>query len=113
VSGDRAALEAVCRELQGPMYRLALRMLGDIADAEDATQEILVVIATHLSQFRGDSKLTTWAYTIAARHLFGARTSRAEQRALPVAELGALIDAGLAATDDGSLAEGDVAVLAR
>jgi RNA polymerase sigma factor (sigma-70 family) len=113
VAGDRAALEAVCRELQAPMYRLALRMLGGAQDAEDATQEILVVIATHLSQFRGDSKLTTWAYTIASRHLLGVRRTRAEDRAVPVGELAALIDAGLAATTAQSLPEGDAAVLAR
>lgn len=111
--GDRAALEAVCRALQGPVYRLALRMLGGVQDAEDATQEILVVIATHLAQFRGDSKLTTWAYTIASRHLSGVRKSRHEERALPVDDLARLIDAGLAATTASSLPEGDVAVLAR
>lgn len=112
-AGDRAALEDVCRALQAPMYRLALRILGRVQDAEDAAQEILVVIATHLSQFRGDSKLTTWAYTIATRHLLRARASRAEERAVPVSELAALIDAGLAATTPGSLPEGDVALLAR
>ncbi len=111
--GDRTALEAVCRALQGPVYRLALRMLGGVQDAEDATQEILVVIATHLSQFRGASKLTTWAYTIASRHLLGVRTSRHEERAVPVDELAKLIDAGLTATTSSSLPEGDVAVLAR
>jgi len=111
--GDRTALEMVCRALQGPVYRLALRMLGAVQDAEDATQEILVVIATHLSQFRGNSKLTTWAYTIASRYLLGVRSSRHEERALPVDELARLIDAGLAATTASSLPEGDVAVLAR
>lgn len=40
VAGDRAALEALCRALQGPIYRLAQRMLGHPADAEDCTQEI-------------------------------------------------------------------------
>jgi RNA polymerase sigma factor (sigma-70 family) len=112
-AGDRTALEAVCRALQGPVYRQALRMLGGVQDAEDATQEILVVIVTHLSQFRGDSKLTTWAYTIASRYLLGVRTSRHEERAVPVDELAKLIDAGLAATTASSLPEGDVAVLAR
>src|SRR5262249_35759191 len=96
-----------------PIYRLALRMLGAAHDAEDATQEILVVIATHLSQFRGDSKLMTWAYTIASRHLMRARASRLEERALPGPELAALIDAGLAQSAPNALPEGDVAVLAR
>ena len=113
VTGDRAALEDVCRALQGPIYRLAQRMLGQPRDAEDATQEILVQVVTHLAQFRGDSKLTTWAYTIATRHLLRARASRAEERAVSVEELAAIIDAGVAATHAGALPAGDVKVLAR
>jgi len=112
VTGDRGALEDLCRALQGPIYRLALRMLGGVHDAEDATQEILVVITTHLAQFRGVSKLMTWAYTIASRHLRRAR-SKLEERALPTDELVALIDAGLAMSAPNALPEGDVALLGR
>ena len=38
-----------------------IRMLWHPADAEDATQEILVRIVTHLGSFRGESAFTTWA----------------------------------------------------
>jgi RNA polymerase sigma factor (sigma-70 family) len=114
LTGDRAALEALCRALQGPIYRLAQRMLGHLADAEDATQEILVLVVTHLAQFRGDAKLLTWVYTIAARHLLRARASRAEARAVPVEEVARAIDAGLAITQDATaLTEGEARVLAR
>ena len=47
-AGDRRAAERLLEELQGGVYRLALRMLGHPQDAEDATQEILVVVLTHL-----------------------------------------------------------------
>jgi RNA polymerase sigma factor (sigma-70 family) len=72
--GDRAALEELCRRLQGPMYRLALRFTGQPADAEDAAQEVLVRLVTHLSSFEGRSRFTTWAYTVAVRQLM--RTTR-------------------------------------
>ena len=72
--GDRAALEQLCRRLQGPMYRLALRFTGQPADAEDAAQEVLVRLVTHLSSFEGRSRFTTWAYTVAVRQLM--RTTR-------------------------------------
>lgn len=49
VAGERAALEGVCRAVQASVYRLALRMLGAVEDAEDSTQEILVLVVTHLS----------------------------------------------------------------
>lgn len=72
--GDQVALEELCRRLQGPMYRLALRFTGQPADAEDAAQEVLVRLVTHLSSFEGRARFTTWAYTVAVRQLL--RTAR-------------------------------------
>ena len=76
--GDSVSLEAVCRGVQDLVYRLALRFFSEPADAEDATQEILVKVVTHIGQFDGRSKLTTWVYTIASRHLLRARQGRVE-----------------------------------
>lgn len=56
-------------------------MLGNPRDAEDAAQDILVKVATHLGSFEGRSRLTTWVHAIAARHLLRFRKSRAEDRA--------------------------------
>jgi DNA-directed RNA polymerase specialized sigma24 family protein len=56
--GDRAALEALCRQVQQPIYRLALRFCGDPHDAQDATQEVLIRLVTHLGSFEGRSKFT-------------------------------------------------------
>ncbi|WP_394827086.1 RNA polymerase sigma factor [Pendulispora albinea] len=67
--GDRDALEQLVRGLQDPLYRLALRVLGRTEPARDATQEILVLIVTQLSTFRGESAVRTWAYRIATRYL--------------------------------------------
>lgn len=72
--GDADALQELCRRLQGPVYRLALRFTGQPADAEDAAQEVLVRLVTHLSSFEGRSRFTTWAYTVAVRQLM--RTAR-------------------------------------
>lgn len=114
VAGDRGALEALCRALQGPIYRLAQRMLGHPDDAEDCAQEILVVVVTHLAQYRGEARLLTWVYTIATRHLLRARAARAELRAMPIDDLAQAIDSGLALTRDAvGLAEGEARVLAR
>jgi hypothetical protein len=61
-AGDRAAAERVLEAIQDRVFRLALRMLGHPQDAEDATQEILVVVLTHLGSFRGESALGTWVW---------------------------------------------------
>lgn len=81
VAGDARALGDLFAQLERPVFRLALRMLGDPRDAEDASQDILVKVATHLGTFEGRSRLTTWVHAIAARHLLSLRKSRAEQRA--------------------------------
>ena len=52
------------------MYNLSLRMLMYPADAEDAVQEILIKIITHLSDFRGKSRFTTWSYRVAVKPSF-------------------------------------------
>jgi len=95
VAGDARALRAVCERIQGPVYRLALRMLGHTADAEDATQEIVIQVITRLASFEGRSQLMTWVYTIASRHLLRTR-ARARETARSAEALAAQLDAGMA-----------------
>lgn len=71
--GDLAALDALLRALQGPVFNLALRMLGQREDAADATQEILLKVTTHLASWRGESAFGTWVYSIAGHHLLNHR----------------------------------------
>jgi RNA polymerase sigma factor (sigma-70 family) len=76
--GCKSALEELVRRIQDRIYGLALRALFLPADAEDATQEILIKIITHLADFRGESRFTTWCFRIAANHLLTTRKRRAE-----------------------------------
>ncbi len=68
-AGDKKALETLIAGVQDIVFNLSLRMLGTFADAEDATQDILLKMITHLSSFRGDSSFTTWVFSIAVNHL--------------------------------------------
>lgn len=68
-SGDKKALETLVESVQDIVFNLSLRMLGTFADAEDATQDILLKMITHLSSFRGDSSFATWVFRIAVNHL--------------------------------------------
>jgi len=77
--GRRDALTELIQRVQDPIYRLALRTLFLPADAEDATQEILIKIITHLSAFRGESRFSTWYFRIAANHLLNTHKRRAEK----------------------------------
>jgi RNA polymerase sigma-70 factor, ECF subfamily len=46
------------------LYRGAYRLLGNAADAEDAVQDALLSAYTHLDQFRGQAKMSTWLAAI-------------------------------------------------
>ena len=68
-AGDKDSLETLILSVQDMVFNLSLRMLGTFADAEDATQDILLKMITHLSSFRAESAFTTWVFSIAVNHL--------------------------------------------
>lgn len=63
--GDRDALERLLRDNYDALYRCCRRVVGPGPSAQDATQEALLRIVTHLESFRGNSSFSTWAYRIA------------------------------------------------
>jgi RNA polymerase sigma-70 factor (ECF subfamily) len=65
--GDASALEALLVRYQPHLYRFGLRMCGNVEDAGDVAQESLVSMARSLRDFRGDSSVSSWLYTIARR----------------------------------------------
>lgn len=80
--GDKQALNRLVSALQDEIYGLALRMIANREDAEDATQEILIRLVTHLSQFDFRSKLKTWAYRIAVNYILDVKKSPVERMRL-------------------------------
>ncbi|MGE3446740.1 MAG: RNA polymerase sigma factor [Microbacteriaceae bacterium] len=97
--GDQDALAELIRRLQHPMYRLALRFLGHPHDAQDACQEIMIRIVTHLGSFEGRSKFTTWAYTVATRSLLRTRKRFVESSVQGPEEFAAFLDGGIGDID--------------
>lgn len=93
-AGRLDALEALLRSVQGTVYNLALRMLGRREDAQDATQEILLKVTTHLSGFRGESAFTTWVYRIASNHLLTARMRAKESPLVGFDDFAGKLEAG-------------------
>jgi RNA polymerase sigma factor (sigma-70 family) len=103
IDGDRGALDLVVRELQGPVYHLALRMLWNREDAEDAAQEILVRIVTRLSQFDFRSRLHTWAYRVAVNYILDVKKSATERLHLSFERFADALHAGLDAGTDSNV----------
>lgn len=64
-AGDPEALEKLVQEHQAAVYRLCFSVLHNPADAEDATQESFIAAINALDKYRGDSRFSTWLFSIA------------------------------------------------
>ncbi|MFZ9888170.1 MAG: RNA polymerase sigma factor [Myxococcota bacterium] len=62
--GQTAAFTALVERHRGAVFRHALRMLQDSAEAEDVTQEILLAMHGALRDFRREARLSTWLYQV-------------------------------------------------
>jgi RNA polymerase sigma-70 factor, ECF subfamily len=77
--------EQVFKEHAPRIYRLALRMMGSEADAEDVTSEVLLQVVRKLHTFRGESSLATWLHRVTANAALALRRQRACQKERPLA----------------------------
>lgn len=59
-AGDRAAFDALVRSRIDAVYRTSLAILGDQADAADATQETFVSAWRHSSELRDPDLFDAW-----------------------------------------------------
>ena len=64
LSGDPRGMEAIYDRYFDRIYRLAYSKLGNTPDAEDVTSAVFMKLCRSLGTFRGDSKLSTWIYTV-------------------------------------------------
>lgn len=64
LSGDACAFEALFKKYQTPIFNLISRMVNG-EDAYDLTQDVFCNALRGLHNFRGESKFSTWLYSIA------------------------------------------------
>ncbi len=68
--GDPAAAAELVERYADDLYRFVYHQVGGVAqDTEDIVQETLVAALSAISRFRGDSKLRTWLFSIAAHKI--------------------------------------------
>lgn len=98
--GNRQSLETLARAVTDDVYGLALRMLWTPADAEDATQDILVKLTTRLASFDHRSGFRTWVYRITINHLLDVRRSALERHRISFEQFSEQLESGLSAFPD-------------
>ncbi|MFF0493391.1 RNA polymerase sigma factor [Nocardia sp. NPDC004068] len=74
--GDVRAYEQLVLRYQGPMFRLAARMLADRAEAEDVTQEVFLTAWRRIAQLQDDSAFAGWLYRMTTNRCLNVLRSR-------------------------------------
>ena len=92
--GDLIAFEQLLRHYQGPLFRLAYRLLGDRGEAEDALQDTMVQVWRKLPGLMEPLVFHSWVYQIMTRRCLSLLRTRSRRGVEPVeadalAELGA------------------------
>jgi RNA polymerase sigma-70 factor (ECF subfamily) len=81
--GDAAAFDEIYSRYRTLVYSLALRMTGNLADAEDLTQDSFVSVLRRIGSFRGEASFSTWLYRVVVNQVnmhFRRRKSRPEDQ---------------------------------
>ena len=64
-AGDHQAFAQIYTQHKRRIYSLCLRMVGNITEAEDLTQEAFLQLHRKIATFRGDSAFSTWLHRLA------------------------------------------------
>lgn len=103
LAGDKRGAEVLLARYQMDVYNTTLRILGNQADAEDATQDVFVRALTRLDQYRSSEPFGAWLHGIARN-----RSIDLLRRRRPEIDLDAAPAAGRASGDVEALALGNL-----
>ena len=68
IAGNQDAIEVLVREYEMGVFRLALSILGEEAEANEVTQETFLSALRALPSYQDRKSLKAWLYTIAVNH---------------------------------------------
>jgi len=90
-AGDEQAFVALVERYNGSMLRLAASFVPSRAVAEEVVQDTWLAVLRGLPAFEGRASLRTWMFTILVNR--ARTTGTREQRTIPVADAGPVVDA--------------------
>ena len=85
-SGERTAFDRLVEAHRRDVYRLAYRLVGNHADADDLAQEAFLRAYRSLARFRGESSFRTWLTRIVLNLATDRRRIFATRREAPLEE---------------------------
>ena len=73
--GNKKSLAELVKKYESTVYNFSFKVCRDKDRAENTMQETFLSMIKNIKQFKGDSKLSTWLYTVVSNHcLMLART---------------------------------------
>ena len=66
---DMSGFDEIYAKHYRRVYSICLRMTGNVAEAEDLTQEVFLQLHRKLKSFRGDAAFTTWLHRLTVNHV--------------------------------------------
>jgi RNA polymerase sigma-70 factor (ECF subfamily) len=72
-SGDRAALRELYLLHRDAAWRVAVRFLGDEADARDVVQDVFVTLLSRPDSYAPSSRFSTWLWRVVANRCLNRR----------------------------------------
>lgn len=82
--GDSGAFELLVRRYAGQVYRIALRVCGNPADAEDVAQEVFLKLCRSLNRFQGESSFHTFLYRVTTNAALDFLRGRKRRETVPL-----------------------------
>lgn len=82
-AGDQAAFEAIVLRYERQIYNFTYRMMGNVDDANDLTQECFIKAYKNLSKTSADLNVSAWLHRIAANACLDVLRRRKRIRWLP------------------------------
>ncbi|MBB5154098.1 RNA polymerase sigma factor [Saccharopolyspora phatthalungensis] len=114
-AGDVDAFELLARRFSDGVFGMALRMLGDRAEAEDVVQDVLVTVWRRSGELAEPAALRTWLFQVARRNCLIVLRRRRTRRTEPVGvvpEHRPVVGAAVTTADPQRIAEAAAGVLA-
>ncbi|NMA55576.1 MAG: sigma-70 family RNA polymerase sigma factor [Firmicutes bacterium] len=82
--GDREAFALLIERYQDKIYNLTYRLVSNVDDSADLTQEVFYRAMLKIKEFRGDSSFSTWLYRIATNICYDELRKRKTRRFVPL-----------------------------
>jgi RNA polymerase sigma-70 factor (ECF subfamily) len=92
--GCRVSFAALIERYYDRIYRLAFRLCGSRAQAEDVAQDVCVKLATAIRSFRGEAAFSTWVWRVTFTTASDGLRARQRITTVEPAKMAALMDAG-------------------